>query len=217
MSVIIELVLRRDAFALGQILPLLGEIEYSLETIVPMGEEPIPFVRVHDGGSQTLIDSVTEHPAVVSMELQTTADGDEIYRLEWEHASDEFLNAVHESGGHMLTGDSYQGEWQFTLQFPDHESVSAFDETLQDADIHGQVMYVHNPWVASQNHRTELTEAQREALALAYRNGYYDIPRTTSTKELADALGISDQALSERLRRGTARLIASAVPRPDSE
>jgi predicted DNA binding protein len=173
MSVIIELLLRRDAFTLGQILPVLDDVEYSLETIVPLGETPIPFVRVHDGGNQTLIDSVTDHPAVVSMELQTTSDGDEIYSPNWDYSTDEFLNAVHESGGHILSGDSYQGEWQFTLQFPDHESVSVFNETLEDAEIRSQVLYIHNPWVADQNHNAELTEAQREALAMAYKNGYY--------------------------------------------
>jgi predicted DNA binding protein len=52
---------------------------------------------------------------------------------------------------------------------------------------------------------------------MAYKNGYYDIPRTISTNNLADALGISDQALSERLRRGTARMIASALPSLSSE
>jgi len=51
MSTIIELLVRRDAFLLGQILPLLDEIEYSLEAIVPLGETPIPFIRVHDGGT----------------------------------------------------------------------------------------------------------------------------------------------------------------------
>ncbi|WP_249361517.1 helix-turn-helix domain-containing protein [Haloterrigena sp. H1] len=31
--------------------------------------------------------------------------------------------------------------------------------------------------------------------------GYYDIPRGCTTAELADELGISDQAVTERLRR----------------
>ena len=151
------------------------------------------------------------------MDLETAPNGDEIYRLAWDYTNDEFLNAVHESGGHILSGDSYQGEWQFTLQFPDHESVSALDDMLQHSGIDNQVMYIHNPWVADQDHDAELTDAQREALTLAYRNGYYDIPRTTSTKELADALGISDQALSERLRRGTARMISSTFSTLKSE
>jgi predicted DNA binding protein len=148
---------------------------------------------------------------VTSIELQTTADGDEIYSLAWDHSSDEFLTAVRDCGGHILSGDSNHGEWQFTLQFPDHEAVSAFDEKLSDAEIDNQVQSVHNPWVAGQDSRAQLTDAQWEALALAYRNGYYDIPRVTSTKEIADQMEITDQALSERLRRGTARMIESTA------
>lgn len=37
--------------------------------------------------------------------------------------------------------------------------------------------------------------------------GYYDIPRGCTTKELADELGISDQAVTERLRRAIGSLV----------
>ncbi len=52
-----------------------------------------------------------------------------------------------------------------------------------------------------------LTTEQREALAVAYRNGYFAVPRETTTAALAEKLGISGQAVSERLRRGYTRLV----------
>jgi predicted DNA binding protein len=52
-----------------------------------------------------------------------------------------------------------------------------------------------------------VTGPQREALVLAVERGYYDIPRRCSTAELAAVLGVSDQAVSERLRRGIATLV----------
>jgi predicted DNA binding protein len=46
-----------------------------------------------------------------------------------------------------------------------------------------------------------LTEKQREALDLAYTEGYFERPRRTTQAELADELGISKQAVSRRLTR----------------
>jgi predicted DNA binding protein len=56
-----------------------------------------------------------------------------------------------------------------------------------------------------------LTTAQREALTLAIREDYYSIPRETSSQNLADQLDISDQALTERLRRAIVALTTSTL------
>ncbi|ERG89195.1 MAG: putative DNA binding protein [halophilic archaeon J07HX5] len=56
-----------------------------------------------------------------------------------------------------------------------------------------------------------LTDAQLEAMTAAVENGYYDIPRDISTAELGDQLGISDQAVTERLRRGISTLAANTM------
>jgi predicted DNA binding protein len=56
-----------------------------------------------------------------------------------------------------------------------------------------------------------LTSAQREALTLAFESGYYDVPADVTLDSLSEMLGITSQALSERLNRGTKRLIESAL------
>jgi predicted DNA binding protein len=53
---------------------------------------------------------------------------------------------------------------------------------------------------------TLLTQRQNEILNLAYKNGYFDIPRKTSLTEFANNLNISKSALSETLRRIFKRL-----------
>jgi len=47
-----------------------------------------------------------------------------------------------------------------------------------------------------------LTDKQKEALFAAWREGYFDVPRGTELVELADELGVSDTAASQRIRRG---------------
>ncbi len=62
-----------------------------------------------------------------------------------------------------------------------------------------------------------LTEPQREAIAEAYRQGYYDVPREISLEELANELDISHQALSERLRRANRVLAGEQLDDPTGE
>ena len=53
---------------------------------------------------------------------------------------------------------------------------------------------------------TLLTQRQNEILNVAYKNGYFDIPRKISLTEFANNLNISKSALSETLRRIFKRL-----------
>jgi predicted DNA binding protein len=52
-----------------------------------------------------------------------------------------------------------------------------------------------------------LTPRQREAFALARREGYYDYPRETTTRALADEMGVSKATFTEHLRRAEGRLL----------
>ena len=62
---------------------------------------------------------------------------------------------------------------------------------------------------------TNLTLRQYQALITAYQLGYYDVPRQVSTTKIAEVLGISHQALSERLSRGHRNLIRSILQYDD--
>ncbi len=53
-----------------------------------------------------------------------------------------------------------------------------------------------------------LTEKQREALVLAYKSGYYEMPRRVKLADLGQKLGIKRVAMQERLRRAELRILA---------
>lgn len=48
-------------------------------------------------------------------------------------------------------------------------------------------------------------------LIKAVENGYYALPRGTTTNELGESFGISDQAVTERLRRGISNLVTNTL------
>lgn len=56
-----------------------------------------------------------------------------------------------------------------------------------------------------------VTPLQREALLTALEAGYYEVPREASLEDVAARLGISSQASSARLRRGTASLLLDTL------
>lgn len=52
-----------------------------------------------------------------------------------------------------------------------------------------------------------LTKKQLEVMTIAYKNGYYDIPRKSTLAELSNKIGIKRVAFQERLRRAEKRII----------
>lgn len=57
-----------------------------------------------------------------------------------------------------------------------------------------------------------LTDRQREVFATAYERGYYEIPRETSTAEVAHGVGIERRTAEEHLRRAENKLVAAVMP-----
>ena len=56
-----------------------------------------------------------------------------------------------------------------------------------------------------------LTDRQREVLEVAYELGYYDVPRGTSTAEVAAELGVDDSTVAEHLQRAERNVLATLL------
>jgi len=97
------------------------------------------------------------------------------------------------------------------VRFASHESLSDFTSFCEDDGLDLEVTRVYNPTKPDAGPWYGLTEPQREAIDLAVTKGYYDIPRECTTKDLADELGISDQAVTERLRRAIVSLVSHTL------
>lgn len=66
---------------------------------------------------------------------------------------------------------------------------------------------------ASTQNEYDVTPAQKEALLYAFEAGYYSVPRNATLESVAAEFGISDNAASARLRRGTAALLEDTLAR----
>lgn len=103
--------------------------------------------------------------------------------------------------------------WSFRLRFPDHAALSAFHATVRERGIRLHVERTYTPSGPPDDRtRVDLSAAQREALCLALRRGYFETPSAVTLDELAEELGITRQALSTRIRLGNEAVLRQVLP-----
>jgi len=130
-----------------------------------------------------------------------------LFRVDWEPEIDGFVERIIENDAALVEATGTSERWRFELRFLDSGAASAFQTACLERGIGLDVRRVHNP--AKPNPEDELTPAQREVVLAALEGGYFEIPRRTTLVDLADQLGVSDQATSERMRRAQAKLARS--------
>ena len=204
MSVIAEVRMPPDGFDLGRILCPDSTSTIELETVVPSGDVTVPLFWVHEPIGDGFLDTVRRYPTVDSVTEMDVFDDRILFRLSWDASQDQFFQCILHNGGHILSATGTAEAWEFELRFPDHESLSEYSSCCEASHISQELLRVYNPTDPGAGPWYGLSEPQREALTLAIQRGYYDIPRECSTSTLAAELGISDQAVTERLRRAIA-------------
>lgn len=210
MSVIVEVSLPPSAFELGHILQMEGETSIRLETMVPLGKRSVPFFRVR-GKRTGFEETVRDHPTVVDLQLINSQEDEALYALDWEPSEGSFFDIIADLDAHLLEATGGTDTWLFELRMASHDALSEFQEVCFEADIPIDVLRIYNPTKPDAGPWYGLTTAQRETLARAVEWGYYEIPRRTTTKLLAEEFDISDQAVTERLRRAIDTLTRNTI------
>lgn len=211
MSVIVHLRIPSDAFELGRVLELQDGGTVVMETMVPLGEHAVPFFSVQRDHRNGFEEAVRRYPTVRSLEVVNDHGDRTLYALDWDASRDLLFDGMAEFGAAVLNASGTMGRWQFELRFDSHDRLSAFQEYCADAKIPVDVERVYNPTKPDEGIWYGLTPPQRATLSRAVRGGYYSIPRRISTKELAEEFDVSDQAVTERLRRAIVTLVENTI------
>lgn len=210
MSTIVEFTVPSTAFALGEALSGLPAVGLTLERIVPTGREIIPFVWAYGDDLDAFEGQVQRSANVAAITELDRLDGKRLYRIEWEETPTNLLEGLGRSDATILEAEG--GDlWTFRLRFPDHAHLSSFDDFCAEYDIPIDVTRVYTPEdVSSLDDRFDLTDPEREALEIALDRGYFATPKQVSLSDIAEDLGISRQALSKRVRRGTEKVMRAS-------
>ncbi len=216
MAVIVDLTLPSQQFELGRILEMEEDTNVVLETMVPLGERTVPFFRVH-GEENEFEESVRRHVAVNEVDVISTHDGEVLYALDWDVSGDTFFGGLMEADANLLEARGVAATWSFELRFPGHDGLSAFQNHCTEHDVPIDVKRLYNPTKPGAGPWYGLSSPQRTTLSRAVESGYYSLPRQISTQELATEFGVTDQAVTERLRRAICNLVTNTLLVEDEE
>jgi predicted DNA binding protein len=210
MATVMEFSSPAEEFPLGTVFENVPGVTVELERLIPHETLIIPYFWVRGASIEDVEAAFDSHAGVVNVELVDSVDDEYLLRAEWESEYFGVLNALAEASIAVLTGVGTADGWHFEVRGEDREAISEFRTSCQEHDIPIEITAVH-ALLPVQDDGYELTELQREALVLAYERGYFDSPREASLEGIAAELGITQQSLSSRLRRGHRRLIGEAL------
>lgn len=217
MATVGEFTIPSDSFPLGSLFTEFPDVTIELERIVPTNDALIPYVWVR-GASPTeearIEETAGSHTDVKAVTLVDEIEGEYLLRVEWVPDHKGVLRAISETDVTLLSGVGSGGSWTFEVRSDTRDGISAFQGYCRDHGIPAELTSLHTLAAVKSGTEYDLTDAQREALQLAYERGYYRSPREVSLEELAAEVGITGQSFGSRLQRGTHRLIGSTVGPP---
>lgn len=207
MAIVVEFTVPADLLAIGRALATDADQTAELERVVPTDESLLPYAWVYGGGLDAFESRLRADAAIADCSCLADVDGQRLYELTTSPAVADWLPALLKQEFAILHGTGTPDQWEFTLRFPDSEAARAFHQFVVDRDVPHTLERVHRLETVYPESDQILTTKQREALALAMQEGYFERPRGTTLAELGDELGITQSAASTRLRRGIENLL----------
>ena len=160
---------------------------------------------------ERLIDELERDSTVAEAEYLGTIGDDNRFKLLFEDGVPLFPPETTEMGVQVISARHADGNWNILMHVPTHSTLHRIQSHYHDHDITFRVKRLHVARETDLGAETALPPGQRKALLVAYRNGYFHVPREVSQEEVADELGISKSGVSQRLRRSIDRLIEAVL------
>jgi hypothetical protein len=208
-TTITDIRVRADVFPLGRILQQYPEVEIELERIIPTREGIIPLFWVESDREQAVEETLQEDVLVKEIVELTRTPERILYSVTWSPDINALVGAIVDHDVDVLTGEGTANFWEFRLQFQNRQQLAQFRRACQEADVPLELLRVYNPIMPPEE--GPLTAEQKDALATAFENGYWSVPREISQSDLAELVGISDNSMSQRLRRGVKVAVAELL------
>lgn len=207
-----------DQFRLSGMLRGSPSVSVEFERVVPLDDRVMPYLWITGLGTDEALRRLRADPDVA--EATTLAEGEHgmLAGIEW-HDGHPLLDALAESSATCLRGVGTADGWRLSLRFPTRDQLATCYRACGEAGVGISIERIHaTSWSAEGGHEVVLTDVQRETLAEALERGYFDVPRSTTLQELAAEFGVSDTAVSQRIRRGIDRLLTAelAEDRPNA-
>lgn len=211
MSVVADFTVSAKSFTLSQTLTAEPDMIVEAERLATHSTEwALPFLWASGGDFETFHEAMQDDPTVANATVIEESGDSVLYEVEW---SDEIINIIDEiinQHANILRAKAHSETWRLQLRFAEDKLVSSFQEHFSEQGRTFTVNKLSHP-TAPRQREYGLTAVQRDTLATALHEGYFNVPRDLTIEELADTLGISSNAASQRIRRASASLIQDTI------
>ena len=133
-----------------------------------------------------------------------------VYRVTMTQRALTVVDKLAAVGGRTIDATGTTTGWVFQIRLPTRDALVAFNEECSARDVSVSVTQLRSA-TPDDTVLLGLTDKQQELLTIAYDEGYFDVPRGISQDELADRLGVSKSAISQRLRRAMGTLCSTSL------
>lgn len=218
MGTIAEIHILVDEFVLRETLSAVPDAEFEVMRVAAHGsDDVIPFLVARAPDQDALNDALEADSSVANVSLLADSDDEWLYRMEWVADIRILVHVLLEENGTILSAYGSGNGWHLRILFPDRDSLSATFDFCEQHDLTLEIERIYELDDAARRGQYGLTSEQLDTLVKAHERGFYDIPREQTMNDLASDLGISHQALSERLRRGHRNLIENTLVLGDGD
>ncbi|NUB91325.1 helix-turn-helix domain-containing protein [Haloterrigena sp. SYSU A121-1] len=200
-----------DQFPLGTVFEQLPDVTVELERIIPAQDVVIPYFWVRGTVVDDIEDAFTGHPGVDDIRLVDSVADEYLLRVEWALEYSGVLSTLVETEIPLIKAIGTNRGWTFEVRGDARSDLAAFQQRCRDQEIPITPTEIHALTPVETATEEALTDTQQEALVLAYQRGYFESPREVTMEELGDELGISQQAVASRLRRGIKHILGSTL------
>jgi predicted DNA binding protein len=224
MTTIVQAQIPADEFALGETLQQLPAASFECEHVVERSDSTVmPLVWGRHASQQELEDVLDHDSSISEYTRLANVEDSYLYRMEWTTNIELTLEILTTPEAVILDANGTADGWYLRILFPDRDNVSSTTEFCDRHELSFDITSIREIDGPTETDtrfgpRLSLTPTQYEALQLAYKRGYFSVPRDIDLDELSEEMDISHQALSERLRRAHHAVIEDLViMRPEEE
>ena len=200
-----------DQFPLGTVFEQLPGVTVELERIIPAQDVVIPYFWVRGTDVDDIEGAFLDHPGVENIHYVDSVADEYLLRVEWMLEYDGVLSTLMETQVPLIEAVGTTEQWTFDIRGDDQRDIATFQERCRELDIPITLTKLHALTPIESEAETTLTDTQQEALVLAYERGYFNTPRDVTMADIGDELGISQQAVASRLRRGISSILGSTL------
>ncbi|MGM0592411.1 MAG: helix-turn-helix domain-containing protein [Halobacteriota archaeon] len=150
-------------------------------------------------------------PTIVSPVLVEDAGQHRVYRVALSESARHRLAQLSVADAYVHSTTGSDGVWNVRMELPGRESLVRLTSQCRRAGISVTIRRLNAADGPAHHNQFGLTAEQERILRIAYETGYFEVPRRASQVGLAESLGISTSAISQRLRRATSELVANTI------